>query len=101
MGSEKKQPKMSKYESNKKQEHSKNNLGEMPWGEIRCQYCKRWFKSPIYFGSAEAYFSTSTKGNITTCPHCKKMTGCNKSNMRWCERKENGRVTYIEGNEAF
>jgi hypothetical protein len=75
------------------------NMDKTQWGEIRCQHCKRWFKSPIVFGNEDKFFSTDTRYNLTTCPHedCRKITGCDRSNKRWSERKEEGHVTYIEG----
>jgi hypothetical protein len=54
-----------------------------PSGEIRCEHCQQWFRSPIGFGSAEAFFSSTLIGNKAQCRHCGKMTGCNKENMRW------------------
>ena len=61
----------------------------MPSCEIRCEHCRGWFRSPIQSRTQEAFFFTSTlAGNISTCSHCGKATGCNKENMRFRGDKE-------------
>ncbi|HEC62110.1 MAG TPA: hypothetical protein ENI27_07640 [bacterium] len=37
--------------------------------EIRCEHCRKWFRS--WFGIT-----------LQRCPHCGRTTGCNKANMR-------------------
>ena len=69
--------------------------------EIRCLMCGEWFPSAIQFGTAEVFFSSTLIDNLQQCPHCGKMTNCNKENMRFVERQSNGRVTYIEGQDTF
>ena len=71
--------------------------------EVRCQHCGEWFKSGIQFGDAGTFFNTSTSGNLQQCPNpnCGKMTGMNKSDMRFGERRADGRVTYVEGENTF
>jgi hypothetical protein len=54
-----------------------------PFGEIRCQHCHEWFRSPIGFGTPKAFFTSTLIGNTAQCPHCGKPTGCDKEHMRW------------------
>lgn len=49
---------------------------------IRCLNCNEWFKSPIFFGDLDFFDTSTMEGNQAQCPHCGKMTGCNKENMR-------------------
>lgn len=69
--------------------------------EIRCLHCGKWFNSGLHFGNAEAYFSTATKDNTQQCTHCKKITPMNKDNMRFGERRADGRITYVEGKDTM
>ena len=50
--------------------------------EIRCQHCREWFASPIFFADSESFDSSLLFGNQAQCAHCGKMTGCNKENFR-------------------
>lgn len=52
--------------------------------EIKClnPKCGKWFKSPIFIGDLESFDSSALAGNNVQCPHCGKMTPCNKENMR-------------------
>jgi hypothetical protein len=50
--------------------------------EIRCLHCKSWFRSPIFFGDSESFDSSQLFANRAQCPHCSRMTGCNKENFR-------------------
>lgn len=50
--------------------------------KIRCNCCKEWFNSPIYFGDSESFDTSIMEGNTVQCPICNKMTGCNKENMK-------------------
>lgn len=49
--------------------------------EIRCHRCKVHFPSPIQFGDAQSFFTSTLIGNIVTCPNCGKPTRCDKENM--------------------
>jgi hypothetical protein len=69
--------------------------------EIRCLKCGRWFRSGIQFGSADTFFTSTLVGNLQQCTKCGKMTGCNKENMRFVERRPDGGVTYVEGKDTF
>ena len=51
--------------------------------EIKCLSCDKWFPSMIQFGDAKTFFTSTLIGNKQQCPHCKKMTDCNKENMRF------------------
>lgn len=44
--------------------------------------CVKWFNSPIFFGDMNSLMSSTLFGNLAECPHCGKMTPCNKENMR-------------------
>ena len=68
--------------------------------EVKCVN-GHWFPSGIQFGSAEAYFAVTTKGNIQVCPFCRARTPMNKDNMRFGERREDGGVFYIEGKDTL
>ena len=57
-------------------------MAEIKQIEIRCTKCKKWFASPIVFGETKSFDSSCLEGNLVQCQHCKKMTGCNKENMR-------------------
>jgi hypothetical protein len=48
---------------------------------IKCDHCKRQFRSPIQFGRSEAFFTSALVGNQVQCCECRKMTRCNKENM--------------------
>jgi|RifCSP16_2_1023846.scaffolds.fasta_scaffold146398_1 hypothetical protein len=50
--------------------------------ELRCEHCKKWFNSPLMFDNKNAFETANLKGNATECPYCKKITGCDKENMR-------------------
>jgi hypothetical protein len=50
--------------------------------EIRCQHCRKWFPSPIWFGDSEAFDTSMLFNNLAGCPHCGKPTGCDKENFR-------------------
>lgn len=50
--------------------------------KIRCDHCKSWFNSPIYFGDSESFDSSFLEGNMAQCSNCGKMTKCNKENMK-------------------
>ena len=62
---------------------SKKSNGSNPKCEIRCQFCRNWFPSGIQFGDEKSFFSSSLIGNRQRCPFCKRMTPCNKENMRF------------------
>jgi DNA-directed RNA polymerase subunit RPC12/RpoP len=55
--------------------------------EIRCLNCGLWFPSPIYFGDSDSFDTSTLIGNQAQCPHCGRMTGCNKENMRVYHQK--------------
>lgn len=68
--------------------------------QIRCLYCKKWFGSPIQFGSNKTYSSSKLIGNTVTYPNCNKSTGCNKENIRFKERDNQGKVAIYEGKDV-
>ena len=56
---------------------------QKPLCEIKCLHCDQWLGSPIQFGDADSFFTSTLVGNQVQCPKCGKMTGCNKANMRF------------------
>jgi Zn finger protein HypA/HybF involved in hydrogenase expression len=68
--------------------------------EVKCGNCRKWFRSSVQFGTAEDYFTTHVNVD-EICPFCRHRTRLDKGNMRFAERRENGRVTYIEGKDVF
>lgn len=57
-------------------------MGKTKEISIRCLHCREWFPSPIFFGDSESFDTATLFGNLAQCPHCGKMTGCNKNNFR-------------------
>ncbi len=53
---------------------------------IKCDHCKRQFRSPLQFGAATQFFSCMLIGNQVQCAECGKMTGCDKENMYFNDR---------------
>lgn len=60
-----------------------------------------WFPSEMQFESAEPFFKTGLLGIVQVCPFCRMGTPAVKDNMRFEERRPDGRVTYIEGKDTF
>ncbi len=50
--------------------------------EIRCRHCRQWFPSPVVFGDDESFDTATLVESEVACPHCGRMTGCDKENMR-------------------
>lgn len=50
--------------------------------EIRCEHCRQWQPSAIYFGDSESFDTSTLFGNRQQCRHCRKITGCNKETFR-------------------
>lgn len=70
--------------------------------EIKCLKCGTWFKSAIQFGDSNSFFYSNLSGNLQQCNHCNEMTDCNKENMRFSERANEGWLkTYYEGSQAL
>lgn len=72
-----------------------------PLCEIRCAYCDQWSRSQIALGDEKSFFGTAMRENMHQCPFCNKMTPCNKENMRFGVRDDNGRVFYTEGKDTI
>ena len=49
---------------------------------IRCQHCREWFPSPIFFKSMATFDSAALLANRAQCSHCLRITGCDKENLR-------------------
>jgi hypothetical protein len=49
---------------------------------IRCLHCREWFASPIFLGDSETFDTSILFNNQAQCPHCRRMTGCDKDNFR-------------------
>ncbi|WP_048120095.1 hypothetical protein [Methanosarcina vacuolata] len=69
--------------------------------EIKCKEHNICFKSPIFFGTPGTFTSAITYGNIVSCPIGGEMIPCNKDNMRFQYRDDNGRVFHEEGKDTF
>ena len=52
----------------------------MSW-KVICVNCNERFNSPIQFKSTEDLKGAKLEGNTVKCPHCGKMTPCNKENL--------------------
>lgn len=50
--------------------------------QIKCLNCSNWFKSAIWIGNSETFDTAILFGNLQQCPHCGKMTSCNKENFK-------------------
>lgn len=59
-----------------------DKMSEVKELHIRCLNCNHWFNSPIFFGDLDSFDSSIMAGNQAQCPHCGRMTSCNKENMR-------------------
>lgn len=53
---------------------------------IKCNHCKRQFRSPMQFKAARPFFTSTLVGNEVQCRECGKMTRCNKENMYFNDR---------------
>ncbi len=52
----------------------------MSWKAL-CIHCNQTFNSPIQFKDEESFKNADLKGNTAQCPHCGKMTPCNRENI--------------------
>lgn len=50
--------------------------------DVRCLNCREWFPSPIFVSPWTSFSSATITGNKAQCPHCGRMTACNKENYR-------------------
>jgi uncharacterized C2H2 Zn-finger protein len=50
--------------------------------EIRCKHCGKWFRSDIHLGDNQTFDTSTLFRNLHGCPHCGKITSCNKKNVR-------------------
>ena len=48
---------------------------------IKCLHCGGKFPSPIFMTLYSSFDTATLFGNSAQCPHCRKMTGCNKENF--------------------
>jgi len=53
----------------------------MPATYARCRECKNLFRSPIQFGTKEAFDAAKLTNNTTTCPFCKKITSIENKDL--------------------
>jgi len=60
-------------------------MADMPICEIavKCIHCSEYFDSGIFLGSVQTFNTATLRGNQQQCPHCRKMTPCNKENMTY------------------
>jgi len=50
--------------------------------KVRCLNCEKWFDSAIWISERSGFDSATLTGNLQQCPHCGKLTGCNKENFK-------------------
>lgn len=48
---------------------------------IVCLNCGKKFPSPIFMSPYSTFSTATMRGNKASCPHCNKMTECNKENF--------------------
>ena len=48
---------------------------------IKCESCKRQFRSPLQFDTAKVFYSCALAGNDIECSECGAMVSCKKENM--------------------
>jgi|GEM_PF-404733 len=48
---------------------------------IKCLNCQGKFPSPIFMTPYSSFDTATLFGNMAQCPHCRKMTSCNKENF--------------------
>lgn len=48
---------------------------------IKCTHCGGKFPSPIFMTPYSSFSTATLTGNRAQCPHCSKMTDCNKENF--------------------
>ena len=54
--------------------------------EVKCRHCGKWFPSPFQFGDKASFENSTLTGNMAQCPHCGKMTSCDKEDMRQVDK---------------
>lgn len=50
--------------------------------DVRCLNCRDWSPSPIFISPFTTFETAGLAGNRFQCPHCGKMSDCNKENFR-------------------
>ncbi len=50
--------------------------------EIRCEHCREWFPSPLFFLNSKSFDTAKLFANTARCRRCRKMTGSDKDNFR-------------------
>ncbi len=53
---------------------------------IKCNHCKKQFRSPIQFDTPGPFFTSTIANNNARCRECGRMTRCNKENMYFNDR---------------
>ncbi len=53
--------------------------------EIKCRHCGEWFESPILSDDGQSIENPPLNGYTVQCPHCHKMTPCDKEDVRLVE----------------
>ncbi len=48
---------------------------------IKCLNCHQKFPSPLFMSPYSAFDTSTLVGNKAQCPHCGKLTACNKENF--------------------
>jgi len=65
---------------------------------VQCRHCKAWIRAPLGMSSVETFDTLVLHGNSIECPKCRKMTACDKANMRvrWHSDDEQGGFLGVE-----
>jgi hypothetical protein len=48
---------------------------------LRCQHCRKWFRSPIFFIDSESFDTTTLFDTRAQCRHCGRLTKCDQDNL--------------------
>jgi hypothetical protein len=50
--------------------------------ELRCDFCRRWFASPLMFAHREEFNLPALFATVTRCPHCGLETSSDSDSFR-------------------
>lgn len=64
--------------------------------EIKCLNCGKWFISRYYYDDPDSFFNSTQIENRAQCNYCTQWTYCDKKNMRFGKREQDGKISYIE-----
>lgn len=50
--------------------------------DVRCLKCRNWSRAPVFATPFSTFETSAMAGNQYQCPHCHRMSDCNKENFR-------------------